>query len=499
MLDDFLANLRRVTDETVASAGPRYSPAFTPGSPNLSVEMLDRTVSAQCLSTDFRARMRLLATELRADRAVSGHTARAVMRGRTTTFGSVAADLDSISAAATSMEVRAGFLRLRRHMRSIRTAIEAEKARLNNELTKTSNGELDAQDPLGSPSRRTQIDARIQALEKLESALYPCSDMMSRYEGLTAPDGTPILLLGEWGTGKTHFACDFALAAIDDGVPAVAVLAPELEAGAPLDELAKKVGLPDSTSLLDQLEIAAVAAGRRALVLIDAINEGDRVAWRRHIRSILAAIGARKHVALVVTCRTPFVDQIIPAAARSRMLVLHHPGFEDQEFDAQLEFFEFYRLPVLHVPLLSAEFSRPLFLKLLCAGLVRLSRRTQKRHLDGISSGQKGMTYVLENFVGSVGEEIEIRHSLPKMACWYFLKGNPRRGHQGVAGRLAEHRREWLSPSEVMDEVSAQADLTKHQSLQLVRDMVSSGLLVEQMRYSDGSYVEGIALPYQRF
>ena len=499
MPDDLLTNLRSVTNTTVRSAGPRYSPAFAPGSPNLSIETLDRTVSAQCLSSQFRARISSLAIELRAGRAVRGYTARDVMGRRKVTFDSVAADLDSISLASTSVGVRSGFLRLKRHVRLIQMVLEAERNRLGGELHQTSKEQLDLQDPPGSPSRRTQIGSRMQALEDLDSALYPVSDMMNRNEGLTAPEGDPVLLLGEWGTGKTHFACDFALAAIDDGVPAVAVLAAALDGGEPLDELAAMVGLSGQTSLLDELETAAVVAGRRALILIDAINEGDRVAWRRHFPKLLAVIGARKHIALVLTCRTPFDTQIVPADSRSRMRVLYHPGFEDQEFDAQLEFFEFYGLPVLHVPLLSAEFARPLFLKLLCEGLIRLSKRTQKRHLDGISSGQKGMTYVLENFVGSVGKEIEARHGLAKMACWYLLKGDLGKGHLGIAGRLAELRREWLSPSDVIDEVGSQFGLTGHQAVQLVRDMVASGLLVEQMRYSDGAYVEGMALPYQRF
>jgi len=323
--------------------------------------------------------------------------------------------------------------------------------------------------------------------------------MMNRQEGMTAPDGAPVLLLGEWGTGKTHFVCDFALTALEDGVPAVAVLAPALDGGAALDELAAMLGFPDSASLLDQLENVAVAAGRRALVLVDAINEGDRIAWRRQLPDLLRIFAARKHVALILTCRTPFDEQIAPKAVRSQLRVHYHPGFEEQEFDAQLEFFEFYALPVLHVPLLSAEFARPLFLKLLCEGLVRLSKRTQKRHLDGISSGQKGMTYVLEHFVGSVGAEIELRHGLGKMACWYLLKGNIGKGHNGIAGRLAKRRRDWLLNSDVLDEVGGQLGLTGDPAVRLVRDMVSSGLLVEQMRYSDGAYVEGLALPYQRF
>ncbi|WP_448005998.1 hypothetical protein [Agromyces bauzanensis] len=336
-------------------------------------------------------------------------------------------------------------------------------------------------------------------MSELDEALAPVTTILDGHEGRTAPDAGSVLLLGEWGTGKTHFVCDFALAALEDGVPAVAALAPMLDGGEPLDELADRLGLAGSDELLDQLGDAARAAGRRALIMIDAINEGDRQAWRRRLPALVRAIADRPDVALLVTCRTPFEQQLMSERQRKRFRLLYHPGFEEQEFDAQLEFFDFYQLPALHVPLLSAEFARPLFLKLLCEGLVRLSRRTQKQHLEGIASGQKGMTFVLENFVASIGVEIATRHQLPKNACWYLLKGRPQLGHQGLAGRLADLRREWLLPADVVAEVALQLGITGDAADAFVRDMVSSGLLVEQPRYLDGAYQDALALPYQRF
>lgn len=112
-----------------------------------------------------------------------------------------------------------------------------------------------------------------------------------------------------------------------------------------------------------------------------------------------------ENLGLVVSCRKPFDIGVIADKVRARMVELHHPGFEDQEFDAQLEFFRYYDLPPLHVPLLSAEFSRPLFLRLMCEGVRDLSKRSQKEKLRDLASGQKSMTYVLENFV---------KHAAPK-------------------------------------------------------------------------------------
>lgn len=181
------------------------------------------------------------------------------------------------------------------------------------------------------------------------------------------------------------------------------------------------------------------------------------------------------------------------------MVQLTHPGFEDQEFDAQLEFFRHYDLPALHVPLLTAEFSRPLFLRLMCEGVRELSKRSQKKKLRDIASGQKSMTYVLEHFVKRVGAEVEAEHGLPSKACWLIMKGEPRKGRAGLAGVLASNRREWMSLDEVVQEVRAFASLTEQGALSVVTSMKAAGLVIEHSRYMDGRYVDVFMLPYQRF
>lgn len=440
-----------------------------------------------------------MVADLRGNRSVKGYTAKEVLRGRTIGFEAVLADLEAIGSALTTVQVRVAFKQLRRHARLVSSAIDAALRRARSEQAALPEEEPGAPTSIGQPSRREALNGRIRDLIDLDEALAPVVTILEGHEGRSASDGVTVLLLGEWGTGKTHFVCDFARAALEDGVPAVAALASMLDGGDPLDELAARLGCANSSAFLDQLETAARAAGRRALIMIDAINEGDRHAWRRSLPILLRAIAKRPDVALVLTCRTPFERQIVNEGQLNRLQRLYHPGFDAQEFDAQLEFFDFHQLPALHVPLLSAEFARPLFLKLLCEGLVRLSARKQKSHLEGIASGQKGMTFVLENFVGSVGSPIEQRHRLQKQACWYLLKGHPGLGHQGLAGRLADLRREWLLQDEVLEEVALQLNLTGDAAVAFVREMVSSGLLVEQLRFQEGEYQEALALPYQRF
>ncbi len=308
-------------------------------------------------------------------------------------------------------------------------------------------------------------------------------------------------MLTSLGTGKTHFLCDFALRALDDDTPAVVVLASELRTDIhPLDAIADATKLAATgNELASLLSADAASRGRRALLLIDAINESDREAWRNWLPRLVNDVARSENLGLVVSCRTPFDASTVAERARAKMVELHHPGFEDQEFDAQLEFFKYYDLPPLHVPLLNSEFSRPLFLRLMCEGIRDLSKRSQKNNLRDLASGQKSMTYVLENFVKHVGAEVEAAQGLSAKACWLIMKGDPRHGRLGLAGVLAMHRREWLTPDEVIGEVQAFARVGRRAAKAIVKSMRAAGLLIETSRYRDGGYVDIFMLPYQRF
>lgn len=304
-----------------------------------------------------------------------------------------------------------------------------------------------------------------------------------------------------WGTGKTHFLCDFALECIADRTPVVVVLANELRDDIdPIDAVAEATGLaPNGTDLLAQLALAARTNGRRALILVDAINEADRDAWRLRLEPLFERFARQRDVGLILSCRTPFDEALLAPSSSKYVLAVRHPGFEGQQFDAQVEFFNHYDLPVMHVPLLTAEFSRPLFLRLMCEGMARLSRSSQRRQLKDIASGQKGMTYVLENFIKHVGAEVEKRHGLETKACWDIIKGHPNKGTPGLAGVLAANRREWLEPAEVVQQVMTRTGLDNATSAVVVRDMTSAGLLIEHSRFDGSKYLDAFSLSYQRF
>lgn len=496
----FLGQLESATRRTVEAAGPRYSPAVDPTAPNVEIADLVDAVSALVLGSRARTRMREHATTLRQVSKKTEITLSRCFAGVQTKPEVVADDLYRLAEMASAREVRLGLATLRRHLHLARRCAERRQEAAEVELSRLRDSASDQLDE-AEKRQREVLQYRARDLRDVWYSLSEVEQWAAGAEGQLLADRPCALLLGPWGSGKTHFVCDFALAAAADGVPAVAVLASSLRDDLePLDAISLATGIGrDGADLAAKLDRAAKRAGRRALIAIDAINEADRAAWRRRLPGLARSVAQYDHLGLLLTCRTPFDQTTVSKAAGSRLVVLHHRGFEDQEFDAQQEFFEHYGLPAPHVPLITPEFSRPLFLRLLCEAVARLSRSSQHRQLNDIASGQKGMTYVLEYFTRSVGARVEQAHTLPALTCWKVMKGLPSRSHLGLAGRMASDGQNLLVPAAVEDELKAQTGLPADRARAVAADMVSEGLLAEDVRYLGGRYEHVLTFPYQRF
>jgi hypothetical protein len=424
--------------------------------------------------------------------------------GRISSLEAVAKDLDRLADSGTAEDARKSVLALRRHLGAINKRLEVAQTEAY-ALLSTLRGEEGSSPTEGAgeatSQERERIQGRLAALGRIVDALEGVNEFDRGPEGALLTRLNSILLLGEWGTGKTHFLCDFAVRALEDHSPALVVLASSLRTDlAPLDAIADYTGIRNSgAELVKDLEAAALAYDRRAIILIDAINESDRAAWRTRLPRLVREVSRSTHLALIVSCRTPFDQSVVTEPARRSVVQLRHPGFEDQEFDAQIEFFRHYNLPALHVPLLTTEFSRPLFLRLMCEGVRNLGKRSQRNKLRDIASGQKSMTYILEHFVKRVGSEVESHHGLPPRACWNIMKGDPAKGRSGFAGVLARNQREWMSWDEATLEVRASLQVAHDKAKSILTSMKQAGLLIEHSQYEQGRYVDVLVLPYQRF
>jgi len=487
-LDDLVTQ----SEHAIKAAGPRFTPGLDPQAPNIRVAHLVDAVDALSFNDGFRARVRDHEAELRNALKQTRFTMEHAFKGRTVTPAVVADNLARLCSLTAAEDIRAQVLLIRRRCNLLENGFRKEHESIYQARSGLSDDDKQARD---------RLDGRRQDLIFAGQAVSGALNYLTTVPGTLLADNSALLILGAWGTGKTHFMCDLARTALADGTPALLTLANSLDPALdPLDALASATGLATSgEALLKQVDALGAKSKRRSLILIDAINEGDRMVWRRSIASVVGRVRAHKNVGLVVTCRTPFDNTIFDDRTRSLFVRAEHYGFEDQEFDAQVEFFSYYSIPAPHVPLLTQEFSRPLFLKILCEALYRLSRRSRGRKLREITSGQKGMNHVLEYFVNKIGAEIERDFGLRPKSCWAILKGRPGTGRPGLAGLMASKSRDWVLPNDAISEVTGQTSLTGETAQALLNRFVTDGLLSESATYDDGAWVEVLTFPYQRF
>lgn len=509
--DQLVGLLASFSRDQISRAGARYTPGVDPDAPNIAIEALITDLSHLACGPEVQSRC----TESAENIEGRWKTARSAFENAEPTDQPVAHLVTLLRDVPA--RIRGGELGLRDEivasLKTISTAVGSEETRLEN-LEREAAERARASAAAGAAQAAavsTQTNSIRSHLHELRRMAQEVNELERHFAG--SPGALLVkrlcLLSGQWGTGKTHFLCDFAKHRLEQGRPVLLLLAKTFQGTRGiLNTLAAATRIAGSVEeLLDHLEELGKALEERVLVIIDGINEGPRAPWRAAVDELTGLLAPRRHLALVVSCRSPFEHHALSAAVLPQMEKIIHRGFDEQEFDAQAEFFRYYKVPLPEVPLLDDEFSRPLTLKLICESFRGLGTKKLKEGFHGVASGQKGMTYVLESFVNRIAEPIEKRHRLPRKACWELLKG--RRGiadprAAGLAGHMAVTLREYVGRRAAHRIVRAHFPaLSARRRRQLLEDMRISGLLDEDYIWnSRGGTPKNISvfrLPYQRF
>lgn len=481
-------------EREIRAAGPRYTPVMDPAAPNLKIESTLRAFDGLAANAVLRRTLRSLESEVRKTWNRAPDRLRRAFRVRTNGPDRLCACLLAVAGAEPQSwrEPRAALERAVRYTgRRIHTVLnEVQLARFQ--------GEPD-------DAARRELDSDLAYIHQVRRAVGDVESFLAS-PGYAAMARNALLLLGTWGTGKTHFLCDLARHRATEEKPTLLVLAHRLrgsvDPGAALAAaLDARLTFPE---LLASLQRLGEESGERALVLVDGINEGDRQAWRSAVGTLSREVARYSHVGLALSCRRPFQEQIFAATDRTLYVEAEHPGFQEVEIDAQLEFFGYFGIPVPQFPLITPEFSNPLFLKILCEAIAGLSQRSQKKSLRDVASGQRGMTHVLEQFARHIGRSIEAEFGLQPLTCWRIMKGDRLSGgtFEGLAPIMAsDGPRDYVTHSECLDVIGTLTGLPPAGSRDCLRRMVAEGLLVEDLQWEDVSSgpVEVVRFPYQRF
>lgn len=483
----------------VHQAGQRYTPGVDPAAPNLKIAALTTAIDNAACGAAAQARFRSVIDEFTESWVAAKHSSQHPD------------EIDTLRAAlADCVPEVLGRLRARDASAGKEWAerVSVVESKLLEDALhwRSKEAELDQDDGSYSSARNT-IRGHINGLGRCLSVLRDELEYTTGASFQLLSD--PLLLIGgEWGTGKTHLLCDITAERLAADAPTLLVLAKNFQ-GDVLEDIFSQIETDVPIGeLFTQLDEAGQGVTGRTLIIVDGVNEGRRLDWRKAMANLMSLISKHRDVGLIISCRTPFESMAIDAADLSRLHRLQHHGFDDQEFDAQASFFHYYQLPLPEVPLLDREFSRPLTLKLICQSLQNLAGNKLAKGFAGIASGQRGMTYVLESFVNRVGVSVEQEFALPAKACWVLLKGADKMPNQRLAGFapcMAASGRGWVLRREADRIVAASYPaLTRGRRLELLETLRTNGLIEEDaIWYSTktGQHKSRVVyrLPYQRF
>lgn len=484
----FLTALSRLSRDQIEQAGQRYTPGIDPKAPNLRIEsVLDAINSVVCGDAALARFQSVLSNFFEAWGGAKYSSQRR----------------EAIQALVEDAETSLSSMICQMRRREIKAGTEWQ-----DRLTSIESCLVEDIEHWRAEESQDQSKARgnIRALGRCLAIVREELEY-ARGDAFKVLSDPKLLVSGEWGTGKTHLLCDVTNERIALSLPTVFVLAKNFE-GNIVSEVCSRIEADQTIAqVFDRLEVLARSTSERALVVLEGVNEGRRLDWRKAVKSVLELVADRPNLGLIVTCRTPFEHIAIDKSDLEKFNNVRHFGFDDQEFEAQSAFFEFYNLPLPEVPLLDKEFSRPLTLKLICESLQNLKGKKLAKGFSGIASGQRGMTYVLESFANRVGEPIERDLNLRRKGVWELLKGSDSIADKRLAGFapcMAAKMRGHVLQSEADRIVRANyPDLKPAMRRTVIESLRTNGLIEEDaVWYSSKSGIKSrivYRLPYQRF
>ena len=298
-----------------------------------------------------------------------------------------------------------------------------------------------------------------------------------------------LVLTGAPGMGKTHLLCDFARRRLDAGAPTVLLMGQRFtDVSEPWNQARQHLGIhaAEFDEFIGALEAAAQASNSRALVIIDALNEGRGLdIWPSHLSPFLARLESSPWIGVVMSVRTTYKGDIVRQELWDRVASLTHVGFADHEYEAVQTFFGYYGLEFPSTPLLHSEYRNPLYLKTICEALSRSGATRAPR-------GFQGITAAFDLYWGIINCELAERldynpaDNLVKLAVGAFAEELVKVG----AGWLARGRAEQV----VNRFLSGRPFGTS-----LYHGLVTSGVLVVDRGWSlDSNQEEVVFLAYER-
>ena len=473
-------------DEALQAAGPRYTPEVHVDLPIAwEFEAFGRT---DRFFDREKARARRIREKLRAVEYSEGATEPTVVAE----FAAVSSKVQAVLTAIGAIDVQStGPLPFRAVSDQVRAAEEAAE-QLSRLLGQRERQWEANPEPRDAKARRSSYrsnpfrDRRIR-LQRLSSGLEVARESFVHADEIA--ESRLMVLRGAAGTGKSHLLCDLARQRVSAGRPTVLLMGQCFVSNdVPWSQALQQLDLSSLSAeeFVGALEAAAQAAGSRALLMIDAINESSgRNIWPSHLAAFLAFLERSPWIGVVLSVHSSFEELVLPADVRSRAAVVTHSGFSGHEYDATKTFFLHYGLELPSTPLLAPEFQNPLFLKTLCRGLNAKGERRLPR-------GFQGITAVFDLYLSAINlrlaSTLDFDSRIPLV----------RQAVGAVSEAILDSGKSWLTLTKAGEAVN---DFLAGRGFErsLYRGLVAEGVLLEEVvRRQDANAEVVVFIAYER-
>lgn len=304
------------------------------------------------------------------------------------------------------------------------------------------------------------------------------------------------LLKGLAGSGKTHLLCDVTETRIKNNFVSILLFGEYFSKGDFWDQIFLQLDLSKKYSkdlFLKRLNARGKKSKNKSLLMIDALNEAVPMnVWKKNIAILQKEIKKYPHIALVISVRSGFENEVINTTAKNKFTVDEHIGFQFREWEAVTKFFNEFSIPLPEIPLLMPEFQNPLFLLLFCKAFRKRKNKKGKQ----IFRGHEGTTYIFETYVDSISKKIEddfnIDHG-PNKNIWDTII-------EKIASEMVNKNIDKISEDTLIEIVKKGHPKIKYN--ELIKNIEKSFLLVKVPHYSieEGKAVGfDYRFPFQKF
>lgn len=345
---------------------------------------------------------------------------------------------------------------------------------------KTKDKSVLSQDSDGYTDAIYMLHQFIGELEALKEYSDSCETLVTNCPAL--------LVYGEAGEGKTHLFCTAAKEYLAAGYPAILLHGRDFDRTEPWAQIIRQIGLNcNLDDFLGALQTDAETRGGRAIIFIDALNEGEgKSLWKRYLSGMLSALAEYPQVGLAISVRSSYIKTIIPDTLTAKKLPrIRHDGFLGYENEATKVFFEYYKIERPAIPLLTPEFSRPLFLHLFCNAL-------HKQKLTRIPPGLSGMSAIFDLYLEAINQALA--ESIGFDPADHIVQ----QAVGDLARQMAQLKMSWLSRDAAKVIVDRLLPERTYRT-SLFKALLSEDLLTENMHWDREIGSEVVSFTYERF